>query len=135
MSGIPVTVSLQISSTTKLIHRIITAVVAVILLIIGKNIDLALSLTLSPSGFAFILQSGKYKAKFDSQVPELEFCDIEVCPPLLFSLLIFSPHLYRYLLCMRKLMISLRMWVLRFRIRRLMPLVALEMITIPSAPA
>jgi hypothetical protein len=34
------------------------------------------------------LQSGKYKAKFDAQVPQLEYCDTEVSE----DIILFDSH-------------------------------------------
>mmetsp|Transcript_15197 Transcript_15197/g.22859 ORF Transcript_15197/g.22859 Transcript_15197/m.22859 type:complete len:1310 (+) Transcript_15197:270-4199(+) len=55
--------NLEISKRTKMYRRMLTAVYAFILLLIG---------------FAFILQSGKYKAKFDEEVPKLDMCETEI---------------------------------------------------------
>lgn len=66
----------QISPTTKVLHRFFTAIAAILLLLIGLYPPWQPFLTFI--GFAFILQSGKYKAEFDEQVPRLDFCDTEV---------------------------------------------------------
>jgi hypothetical protein len=72
----------QVSTFTKMWRRTLTALCALVLILIGivDVCNCSKYIVIMLSGFAIVLQAANYKEKFDNDIPKLYMCETEVNP-------------------------------------------------------
>jgi hypothetical protein len=72
----------QVSTFTKIWRRTLTALCALVLILIGifDVCKCSKYVVTMLSGFAIVLQAANYKEKFDNDIPKLYMCETEVKP-------------------------------------------------------